>query len=449
MRFYMKICQPETSRMLRSLMLGFAGAFFLAVLLSSAAAAGQAASREADVVKLLAQGDAYYVKGEYKLAIGCFLEASALSQSKMNLSKAYFGLSTCYFYLQDNASTLKYMKRVLEVDPKKEISPLFYPENFIKLFRQAQMEASGARPGTEVVAAPRPVPSKSETETKAAGEAAKKEVPPPVEDKRKEVPPAEKPQPRPVPVFTPEELGLRDAEKGGHWEIGAHYSWWSVNLIKGLFEDKLTEELGKSIQNEIVKQSGMIQAGLVKLNYAQTLAFDSNGTNTGLEVRYYSRGRAGTFSLGLAFEKTYIKLALSGTAKQDYLSGATAAVDVNANVALSPFTTNINFRWEFGANQRLTPYLTFGLGFAPLSGTFSYAYNGTYKIGDLQQSLGGSKEQTFDELAVDIDFKLPGIFILFQLDFGLKAELAKGLYLSGEAGIWNGLILRGGLSYRF
>jgi hypothetical protein len=185
------------------------------------------------------------------------------------------------------------------------------------------------------------------------------------------------------------------------------------------------------------------------LNYAQTLAFDSNGTNTGFEIRYYSRGRAGTFSLGLAFEKTYIKLALSGTAKQDYLSGASAAVDVNANVALSPFTTNVNFRWEFGANQRLTPFITFGLGFAPLSGTFSYAYNGTYKAGAVQQSLGGSKEQTFDELAADIDFKLPSIFILFQLDFGLKAELAKGLYLAGEAGIWDGLILRGGISYRF
>jgi tetratricopeptide (TPR) repeat protein len=449
MGFNMKICRPATGRTLRSLTIGIAGTLFLALFLPSAASAGQAASKEADVVKLLAQGDTYYVKGEYKLAIGCYLEASALSQSKMNLSKAYFGLSTCYFYLRDDASAIKYLKRVLEVDPKKEISPLFYPANFIQLFRQVQMEVTGARPGAEVVAAPRPVPSKTEPETKAAGEAAKKEERPPVEDKRKEAPPAEKPQPRPAPVFTPEELGLGDEEKGGHWEIGAHYSWWSINLVKGLFEDKLTEELGKSIQNEIVKQSGMIQAGLGKLNYAQTLAFDSTGTNTGLEIRYYSRGRAGTFSLGLAFEKTYIKLALSGTAKQDYLSGASAAVDVNANVALSPFSTNVNFRWEFGANQRITPYLTLGLGFAPLSGTFSYAYNGTYKAGDLQQPLSGSKEQTFDELAADIDFKFPGIFILFQLDFGLKAELAKGLYLSGEAGIWDGFILRGGLSYRF
>ncbi len=445
----MIISRPGTGRTLRSLTILLMGIFLSTLLLPAAASAGQAASKEADVEKLLVQGDGFYVKGEYKLAIGCYLEASALSKSKMNLSKAYFGLSTCYFYLRDNGSTIKYLKRVLEVDPKKEISPLFYPANFIQLFRQAQMEAAGVRPDTEVVAAPRPVPSKIEPETKAAGEAAKKAEPPPVDSKKAEPPPAEKPRPRPAPVFTSEELGLGDEQKGGHWEIGVHYSWWSVNLLKGLFESKLTEELGKSIQNEIVKQSGMIQAGLVKLSYAQTLAFDSSGSNTGFEIRYYSRGRAGTFSLGLAFEKTYIKLALTGTAEQDYLSGASAAVNVNANVALSPFTTNVNFRWEIGANQSLTPFITLGLGFAPLSGTVSYAYNGTYKAGALQQSLGGSKEQTFDELAADIDFKVPSIFILFQLDLGLKAELAKGLFLSGEAGIWDGIILRGGISYRF
>jgi hypothetical protein len=418
-------------------------------MLPAVARAGQAATKEADVEKLLVQGDGYYVKGEYKLAVGCYLEASALAHSKMNLSKAYFGLSTCYFYLRDNASTIKYLKRVLEVDPKKEISPLFYPANYIQLFRQVQQEAVAGRPGTEVVAPPLPVPSKTEAETKAAGEAAKNAEPPPAKVIKPEPPPAERTAVRPAPVFTPEELGLSDEQKGGHWEIGVHYSWWSINLLKGLFESALTDELGKSIQNEIVKQSGMIQAGLVRLNYTQTLAFDSSGTNTGLEIRYFSRGRAGTFSLGLAFEKTYIKLALSGTAQQDYLSGASAAVNVNANVALSPFTTNVNFRWEMGANQRLTPYVTFGLGFAPLSGTFSYAYSGTYKAGVLQQLLGGSKEQTFDELAADIDIKLPAIFILLQLDFGLKAELAKGLYLSGEAGVWDGIILRGGISYRF
>jgi tetratricopeptide (TPR) repeat protein len=446
---FMKI-RPAETRSLRTRTHGIAGVLLLALLLPLSLAAGQAAAKEPNVENLLTQGDAYYVKADYKLAIGCYLEASALSQSRMNLSKATFGLSLCYFYLRDTPSTIKFLKRVMEVDPQKEISPLFYPSAFIQLFKQAQQDAAGTRPGTEVVAAPKPVPTKIEPEKKTGGEAVQSAAPPP-EDKKKEAPPpAAPPKPQPArPLFKPWDFGITDEEKGGHWEIGAHYSWWSVNLLKGLFESKLTEELGKSVQNEIVKQSGMIQAGLVKLSYTQSLSFDSSGTNTGLEVRYYSRGRAGTFSLGLGFEQTYIKLILTGTARQDYLSGSTASINVDSNVAISPFSTHVNFRWEFGANQRLTPFLTFGLGFAPLSGTFSYAYTGTYKAGSLEQSLSGSKEQSFDELGREIDFRFPSILIVFQLDFGLKAELAKGLSLSGEAGLWDGFMLRGGLSYRF
>jgi tetratricopeptide (TPR) repeat protein len=448
---FMKI-RPSKSHSRHSRPFGIAGFLLLALLLPLATArAQQAGAKEPNVDKLLTQGDAYYVKGEYKLAIGCYLEASALSQSRVNLSKAYFGLSLCYFYLRDTPSTIKYLKRVMEVDPQKEISPLFYPAPFIQLFKQAQQEAGGTPPGAEDVAAPKPVPAKAEPEKKAGGEAVQQNANPPAEDQKK-TPPAAAPAPKPQPerpVFKPEDFGITDEEKGGHWEVGVHYSWWSVNLLKGIFESKLTDELGKSIQDEIVKQSGMIQAGLVKLSYAQSLSFDSSGTNTGLEVRYYSRGRAGTFSLGVGFEKSYMKLMLTGTARQDYLSGSTASIDVNASVAFSPFTTHANFRWEFGANQRLTPFITLGLGFAPLSGTFSYTYSGTYKAGSLQQSLSGSKVQTFDALGQEIDFNFPSTLVVFQLDFGLKAELAKGLFIVGEAGIWDGFMFRGGLAYRF
>ena len=448
----MKI-RPSKSRPRHSRPLGIVGFLVLALFLSSVAArAQQAPAKEPNVDKLLTQGDAYYVKADYKLAIGCYLEASALSQSRMNLSKAYFGLSLCYFYLRDTASTVKYLKRVMEVDSQKEISPLFYPAPFIELFKQAQQDAAGtAPPGTEVVTPPKPAPAKAEPEKKAGGEAVPQNAAPPAEDQKKTAPaaaPVPKAQPE-RPVFKPEDFGITDEEKGGHWEVGAHYSWWSVNLFKGIFESKLTDELGKSIQNEIVKQSGMIQAGLAKLSYSQSLSFDSSGTSSGLEIRYYSRGRAGTFSLGVGFEKSYMKLILAGTARQDYLSGSTASIDVNSSIAFSPFTTQANFRWEIGANQRLTPFFTLGVGFAPLSGTFSYTYTGTYKAGSLQQSLSGSKVQTFDELGQEIDFSFPSILVVFQLDFGLKVELAKGLFLSGEAGIWDGFMLRGGLAYRF
>ena len=89
----------------------------------------------------------------------------------MNLSKAYFGLALCHFYLRDTSASTKYLKKVMEVDPQKEISSMFYPATFVQLFNQARQEAGGAKPGAEVVAAPQPIPSKAEPEKKAEGEA--------------------------------------------------------------------------------------------------------------------------------------------------------------------------------------------------------------------------------------------------------------------------------------
>ncbi len=440
------------------------GAFILslAFLLIQGAFAGQTTQREIDVEKLLVQANSYSQNGDYKLAVGCYLEAAALSKNKMNLSQAYFGLSLCYYYLRDTADATKYMRKVVEVDPNKEISELFYPKSFVELFNQVRTEiADKKKLTTDQVAAEKPVPEKAaeqkpaKDEQKKTEEAAVKEAEgqkaeerPKAEEKKETQPPAktaERQQPEPARA---EELEISE-ELGGHWEINGHYSSWSINFIETLFEDTLTDKLGKEIQDELVKKSGTIQAGLVKLKYTQDLAFDSGGSTYGFEVRYFSRGRSGTFSLGLGFEKMDIKLSLDGTARQEYTSGAVAAADVKSTIVTSPFSTHVNFRWEVGSNTRLTPYFVAGFGFAPLKGTFSYTYSGTYRKGDLVQSIGDSKDKTFDELSEDIDFKIPELLVIVQLHFGVKAQLYQGLSLIGEAGFWDGFVFRGGLAYRF
>lgn len=85
------------------------GAFMLGLgfLSIQSAFAGQTTQlREIDVDRLLVQANSYYQKADYKLAIGCYLEAAALSKNKMNLSQAYFGLSLCYYYLRDRTGHL-------------------------------------------------------------------------------------------------------------------------------------------------------------------------------------------------------------------------------------------------------------------------------------------------------------------------------------------------------
>lgn len=432
----------------------------LLVFLSCGRAFAQVQARESDVVRLIAQGEEYVKKADYKLALGCYLEAAALSQSRLNLSQSYFGLALCYYHLRDNPSAVKYIRKVLEVDPKKEISELFYPAPFVKLFDQIRTEAPAAAPiKAEPVAEPKPVPAKTDqaktepvkAEPEKAG--AETKTKPGEKAPGAEAPPQAKP-PAAKPVAAPAKPPARDdflsaEDRAGHWEIGGHYSKWSVNFVRSLFEDTLKDELAEEIQNQIVKKSGTIQAGLVKLNFSHNLSFDSDGSNFGFEIRYYSRGRTGTFSLGLGLEKTDLSLTLAGPLTQEYSNGAKATVEAATKLVSSPFSAHVNFRWEVGTEAIVTPYFTLGFGFAPLNATLSYNFTGTFRKDDLVETISDSKEKTLEELSADVDFRFPDMLVIFQLSFGLKAQLYRGLYLLGEAGVWDGIILRGGLAYRF
>ncbi len=223
----------------------------------------------------------------------------------------------------------------------------------------------------------------------------------------------------------------------------------AANFVRSLFENTLKDELAEEIQNQIIKKSGTIQAGLVKLDFHHDLSFDSDGSNFGFEVRYYSRGRTGTFSLGFGLEKTDLSLSLAGPLIQEFSNGATATVEASTKLVSSPFSTHVNFRWEVGTEAIVTPYFTLGFGFAPLKATLTYDFTGTFRKDDIVATISDAREKTLEELSADVDFRFPSVLVIFQMSFGLKAQLYRGLYLLGEAGIWDGIILRGGLSYRF
>lgn len=415
-------------------------AVFMAV--SSAFAVQALQSQEEEVQKLLIQADNYSQKGDYKLAIGGYLEAAALAQSKPNLSRAYFGLALSYFYLRDMANSVKWMRKVSDVDPNKEISELFYPKGFAQLFNQVQKERR------EKLAA------------EGGGEAAKQEVPekaveaqkPVKQDAKKDEAPPEKAVQAPIrqPEAAIETAGPAKVTTGGHWEVGAHYSTWGMNLIKGLFEKSLTNKLGDAIQNKVIKTLQGLHGPLVKSSYSQELSFDSSGPNYGLEVRYYSKGRAGTFSFGFSLEKTHIKLAVAGPVKVSFTNGGSATVTGNGLIETSPLTTNFSFRWDFSSGHIVTPYFVVGFGFSSWEGVYNKSWSGEYQLGSAKETISEvSEPMDFAGLSEDLGFNIPKMFIVIQLDFGVKAEVYPGAFVLAEAGIWDGLMLRLGVAYRF
>jgi hypothetical protein len=373
--------------------------------------------REAQAASFLVQGDDAYAKGDYQKAVEEYLLVVQTSGNKMNLSRAHMGLSLCYFYLNDTENAKKYILKVLENDPQKEVSPLFHPQSYVDLFNEVKKENEG-RLGLGVVAAP----AEAAPETQ------------------------EKPGAGQEQQVIPE--GLME-EKGGRFEIDVHFSAWSIDPAKSAFEGTLTKKIANEIRDQVTDQLNAVYGGkLSPSSYEHSLSLDSQGSNYGFEVRYYPLGRRGSMSIGLSLEKTRIKLMMKGPVTQRYADGSAATVEGDSVIEMNPLTTNLSFRWDFVPSWRVTPYIVLGLGIGPLEGTASYVYTGTYRRGSAQSNISGDKTKTFDELREEGEIELDR-FILLHTALGVKGNVYKGLLLKAEVGFWDGLVLRGGLAYRF
>jgi len=403
----------------------FAKLFFLfailaSIILSKTAFPVQIAKQKGtSAEELLAQADLFFQKGEYNKAIESYLEVSKFSEKKNNLSRAYFGLSLSYFYLKDTTNTKKWIIKVLEVDPNKYVSSLFYPESFVKIFYEIQKEINKEKEkeeSKEISLSQKALEGKKEKEEK--------------EGKK-------------------EELELAPKKREKRWELEVHFSSWSVDLIKGLFEADLNREAGEEIRNELFDQIASSHPGLRKTNHEQKISFDSGGSNYGFEARFYPGGERGFFSLGFSLEKTKIRLSLEGPAKQEFSDGSYAQINATGYIETNPLTTNFSFRWDFKPSWRVTPYFVFGVGLASLKGELGYVYSGTYRWAGFEESLENSKTKTFVEFNEESDTDIPNFFLLIQSAFGVRGEIHQGICLKAEAGFWNGFLLRFGLAYRF
>ena len=376
-----------------------------------------AAEKEAQAETLLAQADEFYSKGDYQKAIENYLQVIKLTENSMVLSRAWMGLSLCYFFNNDIENAKMSIRKVLEIDPQKEISALFYPQTFVDLFSETKKGIEVKVSPEQPAAPPVPEPAPKEKE-----------------------PAAEKALAPKVPVY--------EERRGGYWEVEVHFSGWSIDPAKSLFESSLTKKVANKVRDHLTDGLSESYGALARSSHQASLSLDSEGSNYGLGIRFYPLGRRGSFSLGISFEKTHIRIPVQGQVTQTYADGSEATVEAEAYVETSPFTTNLSFRWDFAPSWRVTPYFIFGLGVGPLAGEANYEYTGTYRRGADQVSVEGGETKTFDDLREEGDIELD-LFLLFQAALGVKGEIISGLMAKAEVGFWNGLIFRAGLAFRF
>lgn len=234
----------------------------------------------------------------------------------------------------------------------------------------------------------------------------------------------------------------------GKIEIGVHYSIWSINLIKNWFEEDLNKRIGREIRDEVYRHL-RDSYPMFNTTYNHELAFDSEGHNLGLGIRFYPKGREGAFSLGFSIEQNRMYAIVQGTVNQNFSDGSYAEVVSEWFIEMKPILTNISFRWDMFPSFPVCPYLTLGVGFGAMNADFGYNYQGVYTWSGGQEQVSDEVQKSYKEWEEEIDFNIPNIFPLLHTGLGLRLQLFPFIGINAEASFWNGFILRVGTALRF
>ncbi len=250
----------------------------------------------------------------------------------------------------------------------------------------------------------------------------------------------------------------------GRIEFNFHYGRWSIDILRPIIEDRLNEALENHLKKNFLEDIQADHPELVEKAYSQNVRFDSNGSNYGFELRWYPGGENGSFSLGLAVEKTRMRVALPELSANLELEETISHKIANffggasGEFLIKPLSFHLSFRWDLFPSSLIHPFITFGVGAsgggALEQSTLTYTYEGRLKItGEPEERYSGGDTKTLKQLkdereAEGESFPLPGFFPFLQLDLGLKAKLSRHFHLLISVGVWDGFLVRGGLSLR-
>ena len=239
----------------------------------------------------------------------------------------------------------------------------------------------------------------------------------------------------------------------GKWQIGPHYGSWSLGPIESMIEDFIADTLESELQGlleEMVEEFAP-DWEYTDLTFYPDIHFGSGGTNLGLEVRFYPGGEDGSFSIGLAVEKSDLELTLDGSikfeAEGNYVKGS-----ADTRLLLTSTSYHLSLRWDIKPSSRLHPYIGFGAGIGSLKKLLLTYDNVT---GELYVA---STDTTYTETAPSDQMDLADLLEytglqtiplpILQLNLGLSYKITNNIYLLLDAGIWNGFLVRGGVSLR-
>jgi hypothetical protein len=249
----------------------------------------------------------------------------------------------------------------------------------------------------------------------------------------------------------------------GHFEFSVHYSRWTLNVIRSLVENMVSDALESDLKDRFLQQIQEQHPTFVESGYNQSIVFNAPGNNIGFELRFYPGGRRGAFSLGLCVEQTTMEVTFSEVTANlqmtDLNLGQTATFQglANGKFVIRPLSFHLNMRWELFPSWPVSPYFGFGAGISTSKSFFDaryeYTYTGTLTLPDnsteeYSDSDSKTLRQIKDERLAE-GKKFPLNFMpIVQLNLGFRARISETFNLTFDAGLFNGFLFRGGLAIR-
>ncbi len=220
------------------------------------------------------------------------------------------------------------------------------------------------------------------------------------------------------------------------------YSFWTLNVLKDLIEEKIGEELQIQLQDQI--KNDFPEETLTEYN--QEINFDSSGGGIVVELRIYPSGENGSFSVGFSYARIDSKIDLSGEIRQDFESNDYLTATANSNFIHKYSAFLLDLRWDLFPNGKVHPYFSFGGGLAPLNGNISYSASGYVYIEKNKEKYEIAEEtKNLDEIE-DINISIVPVLLI---NLGIKVDLYHGISVYADGGIWNGFLFKAGLIYSF
>lgn len=230
----------------------------------------------------------------------------------------------------------------------------------------------------------------------------------------------------------------------GEWQISPHYGIWNLRPIEPMIEDFMGDAFEAAFQELIEEYSEVIDPSG---EYSQSVDFGSSGKNMALEFRFYPGGQGGSFSIGIAVEKSELEIILDCSAKYELADGSYVDGSGSAILLWQPTSYHLSFRWDLMPSWRLHPYIGFGAGIASFKGIL--AYEATVEAYDASTATT-IIELISEEINLEfLEYTEPKITpLIVQLNLGFNLEITENFYLLLDAGIWNGFLVRGGVCLR-